>query len=145
MKISMMRTGCAISLFCPFLCLQSFSLEILPHFDLKNFFLLPKLAELYFFPLYLCTLHPHIFIWHSETLCYIPCKIALKKKFNFISRWNSCEWEWTNFVTVYSQNILENQFVVLYKLHSSPPTMNWQRLSKFYKLEIPARGHSNIL
>ena len=45
----MMRAVYEILVFCPILCFQSFSLEILSHFDLKLFFLSPKLAELYFF------------------------------------------------------------------------------------------------
>ena len=56
----------------------------------KKLFLPPKLAELYFFPpLYLCTQHPHIFICHSETLCWLV-KLNFENFENFISRWNGC-------------------------------------------------------
>ena len=79
----MVRTVYAIVVFWPFLWFQPFSLEILSHFDLKQYFLSPKLAELYFFLLSMHTA-THIF-WRCETITCLM-KIAFFKMFNFSSR-----------------------------------------------------------
>ena len=44
----------------------------------KKLFSTSKTGRVILFPLYLCTQHPHIFFWNSETLCWLV-KLHLKK------------------------------------------------------------------
>ena len=82
MKISMLRIGCAVSLFCPFLCFQSFSLEILPHFELK-LFSTSKTGRVTLFLFIYVNSNPHIFFWAVRPsltlwkLHFSKCSISL--------------------------------------------------------------------
>ena len=152
MKISMMRIGCAISLFCPFLCFQSFLLEIVPHFDPKNFFYLQNWPSYTFFPtLSMYTASPHIYLSLWDLM--LACKIEFLKfwKFYFqvkrlwplfatlwaIFWWHLCGhmpqiWPYGRNLTIYPHDNIAPKMGVYWK--SNKNVVNWWRNYKYWTI-----------
>ena len=62
----------------------------IPFWPKTLFFSFSKTGRVILFSLYLCKQQPHIFLWHCQTVSWL-IKIAFFKTFNFISRWNSSD------------------------------------------------------